>query len=447
MNSESTNSYGDIDEQNSVDNSSEWDSLTNSDDNNEAKNREHSLERLRLYRKVGKVALALATIKEQTGIDLSKDSKEGEDKSEEERIANTMEALNSIEDEQADALFAQIEGAIDEVDRSIKFQRKRHVVNHNQINTPEEVEQELQSGTGTPELDIRFDKDGKPWISHSPRSGARFLFSKPIHEMSSEEVAAAGGRLSLEDGLKIFQKYYKDNPDHRLVLELKELGPSKESAEKYLENIKGMLEDAGITEATHFATLSPSILQSVHDKFPNNPKILNGGIAPVFSHKISENTLRDDHSTKEFRVAGPGWDITFSDSVEYHDDRHDGYGKQTGYLWARLPKETVDTLAEMNKNGVKGAVSLAVVYMYADVLKKVNPKAAEAVLERYAKHVNKLGLVSQTRAKNADDILQTDRINKRVGNDESIIYMNKKVYEAGRDLAAHDQEERELENR
>ena len=142
-------------------------------------------------------------------------------------------------------------------------------------------------------------------------------------------------------------------------------------------------------------------------------------------------------------MVGPGWDFTFSDSTEYHEDRRDGYGKQTGYLWARLPKNTVAILSGLEKNGQQGSISLAMVYMFADVLKKVNPEASDALLERYADHAKKLGVTSQIRAKNAEDILETERINKKVGNGRSVVYMNKKVYEAGRDLARHEQEEPE----
>lgn len=412
--------------------------------NNDDDNRnEKLLKRMLLYRKVGKLALALSTIEAQTGKSFEDNSDEHEKKSDEEVVSEMAEALKSIEVEQADALIAQIEEGLNEVDKSLEKQNEWKVVNHKQINDRDSLEKELQSGTAIVELDIRFDKDGTPWISHSPRSGARFLFSKQIHEMTSEEVAAKGKRLSLEEGLELIRKYNEDNANHKVVIEIKELGPSKESAERNLENIQKMLENTGLTSAACFATLSPDILKKIHDKFPKSPKILNGGIAPIISHKISEKSLEEGPATKEFRVVGPGWDFTFSDSTEYHEDRQDGYGKQTGYLWARLPKNTVAILSGLQKNGQQGSISLAMVYMFADVLKKVNPEASDALLERYADHAKKLGVTSQIRAKNAEDILETERINKKVGNKRSVVYMNKKVYEAGRDLARHEQEEPE----
>lgn len=451
--SENTNAWADLSANNydRSKNVNEWAELENlmansgdSGDGGDGGNRnEKLLKRALLYRKVGRVALALSAIEAQA-YKPSEDVPSEEERSDEKRVAEMIETLGSIEAEQADALISQIEAGLEEVDESLEMQNEWNIVNHKQINDRDSLEKELQSGTAIVELDIRFDKDGTPWISHSPRSGARFLFSKQIHEMTSEEVAAKGKRLSLEEGLEMIKKYNEDNPNHKVVIEIKELGPSKESAERNLENIQRMLEDTGLTSVACFATLSPDILKKVHDKFPDNPKILNGGIAPIISHKISEKSLEEGPVTKEFRVVGPGWDITFSDSTEYHEDRQDGYGKQTGYLWARLPKKTVAILSGLKKNGEQGAVSLAMVYMFADVLKKVNPEASEALLERYANHVKKLEVTSQVRAKTAEDILETERINKKVGNDRSVVYMNKKVYEAGKDLAEREKEGLEL---
>ena len=46
----------------------------------------------------------------------------------------------------------------------------------------------------------------------------------------------------------------------------------------------------------------------------------------------------------------------FSNSTEVVE-RQDGYGKQTGYLWTRLPKETVDTLVKLNQGGKTGSAT------------------------------------------------------------------------------------------
>ena len=145
-----------------------------------------------LYRKFGKASLALASMEE-------------------------YESLESIEEEQVDAFIDQFENTLDSVDTSLQNQLDYNIVNHKQINTREALEEELQSGTAIPELDIRFDEEGKPWVSHSPRSGTRFLFSKQIHESTSEEVKNTGGRLSLEEALTLVEQYNEKNY-HRVVI-------------------------------------------------------------------------------------------------------------------------------------------------------------------------------------------------------------------------------------
>jgi hypothetical protein len=389
----------------------DWESLTHLEqapqENDEAPvdKKEKLLRRAELYKKFGKVALALAALEKS----MSKKESPNEQ----------LEELDTPEDEQADALIGQIESALEDVDRSLANQIDYNIVNHKQINTKEALEQELQSGTSVPELDIRFDKDGKPWISHSPRAGARFLFSKHIHKLSSKEVAEIGQRLSLEDGLDIFQKYIEDNPNHKVVLEIKELGAAAEAHPELLANIKKLLEERGLTEKAIFATLSPSILKSVHDSFPENSKILNGGIAPVISYDIADKSL-GDHEDKEFAFKIPGVELFFSNSTDVKDHA-DGYGKQTGYLWTRLPKETVDTLRRMNENGQVGAASLTVVNKFANVLDKVSPKTAEKLRRHYAEQLDKMGIRKQVAISKSNPRESLLRTKEQMGQD-SIIY-------------------------
>lgn len=390
--------------------SSSWDNLGEEVQFSKQDNKQEKLfERAALYRQFGKISCALVAL-EESGWDnnLSSDVNIEYD-----------EALKPPEEIQADALIKQLESALDDVDQSLANQIEYNIVNHKQINTREALEQELQSGSSIPELDIRFDENGKPWISHSPRAGARFLFSKHIHKMSSEEVAKEGQRLSLEEGLDIFKKYKEDNDNHRVVLEIKELGASQDSHGELLENIKNLLEERGLTDTAIFATLSPSILKSVHEAFPENSKILNGGIAPIISYDIAEKSLGSAND-KEFAVKIPGVELFFSNSTDIKDHA-DGYGKQTGYLWTRLPKETVQTLQKMNENGKVGAASLTVVNKFANVLEKVSPKTAEAIRRHYAGQLDQMGLRKQVAiSKNnpRDSLLKTK---EQMGQD-SIIY-------------------------
>ncbi|MCR5832393.1 MAG: hypothetical protein K6G36_00400 [Candidatus Saccharibacteria bacterium] len=386
---------------------------------------ERLLKRANLYRKFGKVALALAAIDEakDESVDAAEFLQSGVDQEGEEGV----EKEKSPEELQASALMNQLKKALDDVDLSLEKQLEYNIVYHKQINTKEALEEELQKGTAIPELDIRFDKDGTPWISHSPRAGGRFWFSKghkstkPIHELTTEEVKEIGGRLSLEDGLAMLAEYAKDNPNHFPVLELKELGPSAETSRPYLEKVKELLEKNGFADKAIFATLSPSILRATHDVFPDNPKILNGGIAPVISYNLAENTNKEE-SGKEVGVKIPGVELYFSNATEF-TERPDGYGKQTGYLWTRLPKETVETLRESKEKTGVGAASLTVVNKFADVLQIFSPRAAKKVREHYRKEVEKLGLNIQAQISKKNMHESASRILEQFG-DDTILYTN-----------------------
>lgn len=393
---------------------------------------EKLLDRAKLYREFGRVAVALTNMEEALSASQNETVMPGGEGS-----FPTPEVIKSPEDEQADALIKQLESALSDVDRSLENQLDYKIVNHKQINTRDALEHELQSGTSVPELDIRFDKDGKPWISHSPRAGARFFFSKPIHTLHSEEVEAYGQRLSLEDGLDIFQQYFEDNPNHKVVLEIKELGASKEAAEELLENIRVMLEERGLTDTAIFATLSPAILKAVHDKFPENSKILNGGIAPVISYDLAEKSEGPDED-KEFAVKLPNVELFFSNSSEIKDHA-DGYGKQTGYLWTRLPKETVQTLRKMNETGGVGAASLTVVNKFANILDKISPKTAKKLREHYAAQLDKLGIRKQVAIAKSNPAESLLRTKAQMGQD-SIIYSDVSPGDFAADLPKIDKE-------
>ena len=388
------------------------------------KSPEKLMERAKLYRQFGKVALALTAMEENSAIESADaglaDAKSEVPDSAAEQSDTKPETMESPEDTQAEALITQLENALDDVDRSLANQIDANIVNHKQINTKDALEHELASGSSIPELDIRFDKDGKPWISHSPRAGARFFFSKPIHKLSSKEVADYGERLSLEEGLDIFEKYKQDNDNHKVVLEIKELGAAPEQHQGLLDGVKDMLEERGLTDSTIFATLSPSILRSIHDAFPENSKILNGGIAPVISYDLAKKSLSNDAQEKEFAVKLPNVELFFSNSTEIHDHA-DGYGKQTGYLWTRLPKETVDALSALNKDGKTGAASLTVVNKFANVLDKLSPKTAESLRHHYAEQLDSLGIRKQVAISKKNPLESLKRTKAQMGED-AIIY-------------------------
>lgn len=396
----------------------QWDALKDNSEQKDQKSpqetQEKLLKRAELYKKFGKVAMAMAAIEQakQAAAQTSETDPP-------EQSIDTAEALQEPETVQAEALITQLENALDSVDQSLENQLDYNIVNHKQINNREALEQELQSGSAVPELDIRFDKDGKPWISHSPRAGARFLVSKHIHELSSDQVEKIGKRLSLEEGLDIIKKYMEDNPNHRIVLEIKELGASPDSHPQLLDNIQKLLSERGLTDSATFATLSPSILKSIHQAFPENSKILNGGIAPIISYDLAERS-QGTEKNREFALKIPGVELFFSNSEDV-TDHADGYGKQTGYLWTRLPKETVKTLRKLNEDGKIGAASLTVVNKFANILDKISPKTSEKIRRHYAAQLDELGIRKQvaiSKSNPRDSLLRTK---EQMGQD-SIIY-------------------------
>ena len=384
----------------------DWNRLADTPDTAPAENHhEKLLNRAALYRKFGSIALTMCAIENA--------------KQNQNRLADQTEITITPEDAQADALIKQLERALGDVDQSLTNQIDYDIINHKQINTKEALEHELQSGTSIPELDIRFDEEGRPWISHSPRAGARFLFSPHIHKLNSAAVEQEGQRLSLEEGLDIFKKYQEDNPNHRVVLEIKELGASPASHAKLLGNLKDLLATRELTDTAIFATLSPSILKSIHKAFPDNSKILNGGIAPVISYDLAANSTAPARD-QEFAFKLPGVELFFSNSTEIKDHA-DGYGKQTGYLWTRLPKETIDTLKKMNQDGKIGAASLTVVNKFANLLDKLSPRTAEKLRRHYAEQLDQLGIRKQVAISKKNPRENLLKTKAQMGQD-SIIY-------------------------
>ncbi len=394
---------------NNSDQTSEWDTLAEQQINSES-----VIERAQRYRRFGKIALALSAMEDSAPTK-----------------AETHEEMETVEEKQADAFIAQLEEALGTVGKSLQNQLDYNIVNHKQINTKDALLEELESGTAIPELDIRFDKDGKPWVSHSPRAGARFLFSKHIHELSSEEVEGLGQRLSLEDALKLVQGY-NENGDHKVVLEIKELGASEEGRKKLLETVGGLLEQTELKDSAIFATLSPDLMGSIHDVFPENSKILNGGIAPVISCNIEKSLDANEGGEHEFPIKIPGVEL-FISSLTKAPKHNDGYGKQTGYLWLKLPTNAVKTLSKMNADGKVGAASLTIVNKVANVLEMLNPEAAMALRKKYAEKVHGLGMKVQAAISKKDPLGGMKKTMEAMG-DDTIFYSDTSPGEFAADL-------------
>ena len=387
----------------------EWDSLgtsekTSSNTETTDQRLEAAKQKAKRYQKFGKVAMAMAAMEAH-----SEAAKSGE----------AHETGEKMEEKQAEAFLTQLDDAFGELGKSLINQIEYNIVNHKQINTRDALKHELESGTAIPELDIRFDKDGKPWVSHSQRAGARFFFSKPIHKLSSKEVEKIGQRLSLEDALKMIKEYNEDG-DHRVVLEIKELGPTDEGRKQLLEHVGRLLEKTGLSKTAIFAPLSPDLLQSIHESFPDNSKILNGGIAPVISCEIEKSLEDSDKGEHEIPFKLPNVELFISSSAKA-PRHHDGYGKQTGYLWLRLPKEAIKTLSKMNEGGNIGAASLTLVNKMANVLEKFSPKAASALRKKYADKVHGLGMRVQTAISKSKPVESVKETTESMG-DDTVFY-------------------------
>ena len=91
-------------------------------------------ERAAKYRKMGKVAMALASYENR-------------------------ESDEPLSEEQTDAFIQQFDTALNAVGVSLQNQLDYNIVNHKQINTKEALEEELQSGTAIPELDNSFRRE------------------------------------------------------------------------------------------------------------------------------------------------------------------------------------------------------------------------------------------------------------------------------------------------
>lgn len=299
----------------------------------------------------------------------------------------------AFEDRQAEALIEQYENTFDLIKKSKQAQQDRFIVSHDQVNTLNEVRKELESGAAIIELDVRFDKDGKPWVSHSPRAGARFLFSKPIHESTSEEVEKIGKRMSLEDALSLVKEYNEDG-NQSVVIEVKELGPTEEGRAKRLSNVGELLEKNGLKESAAFATLSQDLLGSIHDAFPDNSKFLNGGIMLGISCQIQNSKGDFFGKDLEIPIKFPGMELYITGKVE-PPKHNDGYGKQSGYLYFGLSPKTVDILSGMNEKGKTGSASLTIVSKMAEVVRMVNPKAGDALLKKYTDKLRSMNIKPQ----------------------------------------------------
>ncbi len=303
-----------------------------------------------------------------------------------------------------------LRGATEILEISLKNQEEYGLVDKRWMREPEFMKNALEKGRLAMELDVRIDKDGKFWVSHA--TGARSSVLPPfINAMTTEEMEEKGRRFTVEEAFEIFSKY-KDR-GHKLILELKTLGPDEKKFPEVVESLKKLIDEKGLSEAVAVSSLSPGVLMSVHESIPEMPLILNGGIVPIVSYekpagkqtkteKAVSNILRKIIPTdKKWRafgldlpVLGKVFEVVVSAS-EKTIRRPDGEGTQTGYALTRLPEDLVKVLREQRKKGMKfgGMVSLSAVTILASVLENLGAtKEAEEMRRYYNEIVDDLGL-------------------------------------------------------
>ena len=198
--------------------------------------------------------------------------------------------------------------SLENLNKSLKNQIEYQIVNHQRIDNLNDLKAELCGGTSTPELEIRFDAGHQPWVSHSARIGRLGL----INHLYSEELQDK--KLSLEESLKLFKEYLDDNPNHRLVLDIKELGANVTEGKMDLENVKDLLVKYDLKRCVIFSVSSPCILGMIHFAFPSSSIILKGGIIPVISANLAQLARPQYERVSEQRIAFLDSELYISDS-------------------------------------------------------------------------------------------------------------------------------------
>lgn len=167
-------------------------------------------------------------------------------------------------------LLANLVKAADFLDISLQKQKEYGLVDHRWvIGDRRFVKEALAAGRRTLELDVRIDEEFGFWISHA--TGAKKNSTPPhIHEMTTAEMEEKGNRPSLEEVFKQFAEY-KD--EHKLVLELKTLGPDVAKFPEVVGHLKKLIEENKIDGSVAVASISPGILMAVHKEMPDMPLI------------------------------------------------------------------------------------------------------------------------------------------------------------------------------
>lgn len=275
-----------------------------------------------------------------------------------------------------------LQKAVEIVNMSLDTQKRFNLVDKRWVRS--DFAEVMSGGKFAMEMDVRMDKDGEFWISHAV--GARATFFPPlVNTLTTEEMKLKGKRLNLADSLKEFIPYAKRG--HRLILEIKTLGPDTKKFEQSALRLKKMLEDNGVEDSVSIASLSPGILFAIHKAMPRIPLILNGGLLPVFSYQESASPMKRlvgaDESWRAFGMK-PFGEVVFSANRDLIQ-RADGEGVQTGYVLATIPDELLRVLRQqkVDKARMGGIVSVAGIDIAANAMRLIGADESAAQMSRY----------------------------------------------------------------
>lgn len=292
-------------------------------------------------------------------------------------------------------LMGQLQAATEILDLSLQNQEQYGLVDKRWMRRPGFMKEALEKGRLVMELDLRPDKEGNFWVSHAMGSGRTF-FPPMIRNLSTEEMHQKSSRFSLEEALALFSRYKRQG--HKLILEIKSLGPGLQTHGRYAENLQAVLKAAEVQDSVAVASLSPAVLMATHKVMGDMPLILNGGIVPGISYnaageKFAEAIVPQDMKWRAFGLK-PFGEVVVSASNEAVR-RPDGQDVHTGYALTRLPREMIDVFREQRKEGHKlgGLVSLSSVTILASVLDGIGAKRkAQELRSYYSRVMDELGV-------------------------------------------------------
>ncbi len=294
-----------------------------------------------------------------------------------------------------DAALEALESGTELLRLSLTNQHEYGLIDKRWWRNAETVRRGFKKGQLAMEMDLRFDNDGELWVSHDPKAGDSY-FAPMISTLGSEDLKRRGERSSLEDVLDVFEPFA--NRGHRLMLELKNLGPDEGKQRVRAEHLRDVLRKRKLEEVVAVSSLSPRVLMHVHEAMPRVPLAINGGIVPGFSYTargeaLAQALVPEDAKWRAFSCA-PGVEIVVS-AAKVSPEHLNSQGKHTGFMCTRLPDELTAILKDQRDSGNRfgGLASLTMINILGNVLSCVGAeKSAVDMTSFYRQVADELGV-------------------------------------------------------